>query len=148
MAYLPVALNLNDRRIVIIGGGKVALQKVKSLLKYEATIILYASTILEDLLDLPISCFEEPYSSKFLREADIVYATTDSREVNSAIATDARSIGALVNVVDDPSNCDFVSAAIFAQDDISVAVTSNGKNVKKSVAIRNQIRNQIRDLLE
>ncbi len=145
MAYLPVALNLENRKIVIIGGGKIALQKVRTLLKYDATIELYAREISPEIDKLGISCKIGEYEKSQLIGASIVYGATDSWELNHQISLDARAAGAFVNVIDDPKNCDFVSPAIEQRGDISIAVTSNGKSVKESIATRNQIRELLND---
>ncbi len=76
-----------------------------------------------------------------LEGASIVYGATDSWDLNREIGADGRAIGAIVNVVDDPKNCDFVSPAIHRNGDgMSVAVTSNAKNVRASINLRNKIR--------
>jgi len=145
MAYIPIALNLDNRRVVIIGGGKIAKQKVVTLLKYDASITLYATKILDELKELPIEWHQQSYAPELLEGAHIVYGATDNRVVNAEIAVEARKQGALVNVIDDPANCDFVSPALEKRGDISIAVTSNGKNVRDSIATRNKIRELLND---
>lgn len=145
MAYLPAGVNLKDRRVVIIGGGVVATQKVKTLLKYDAEITLFALEVCDEIKAESVTFHENvAYSASLLEGADIVYGATDKRELNRQIGEDGRKAGALVNVVDDPLNCDFVSPAIHQTEEVSIAVTSNAKNVYSSIVMRNHIR----DLLE
>ncbi len=145
MAYLPVALNLEGRKVVIIGGGTIALQKVRTLLKYDASIFLFAREVSQDIKDTKIEWSEALYDQSQIQGASIVYGATDSRELNEEICRDARAIGAIVNVIDNPQNCDFVSPAIEQRGDISIAVTSNGKSVKDSIKTRNRIRELLDD---
>ncbi len=145
MSYIPVALNLANRNIVIIGGGKVATQKMSTLLKYDASISIFAKKVSKEIRNQNVQWSEVDYSPDLLCDANLVYAATDNPNTNKKIASDARSIGALVNVVDDPSNCDFVSPAIEKRDTISIAVTSNGTSVKESIAMRNKIREMLDD---
>lgn len=74
----------------------------------------------------------------------LIYACTNIRELNQQIKNDAHQLGRLINVVDKPDECDFVSPAIYRNKNISVAVSSNGQNVYKSI----QVRNAIRDFLD
>ena len=70
----------------------------------------------------------------------MVYAATNNHELNKQIRHDGRKSRILVNVVDKPYECDFVSPAVFKQDNITVAVGSNGENVFAAIHWRNQIR--------
>ncbi len=145
MSYLPVGLNLSTHPVVIIGGGVVATQKVKTLLKYEATIAVYALEVCDAIKESGAQWQEGvAYEPSLLEGAGIVYGATDNRALNRQIGADARERGAIVNVVDDPSNCDIVSPALHKEGEISIAVTSNAKNVYSSIGMRNYIR----DLLE
>ncbi len=145
MAYLPVALNLENRKVVIIGGGNIALQKVKTLQKYGADIYLYGREVFEFVRETGVRWEEKSYEKSLIEGASIVYGATDSWDLNREIGDDGRAIGAIVNVVDDPKNCDFVSPAIEQRDDISIAVTSNAKDVRASIAMRNKIREFLND---
>ncbi len=145
MAYLPAGINLSEKRVVIIGGGVVATQKVRVLLQYDAQIDVYALEICDAIKLEKVTLHEGvAFSDDMLEGAHIVYGATDNRTLNQEIGDAARERGALVNVVDDPKNCDFVSPAIHKTEEVSIAVTSNAKNVYSSIAMRNHIR----DLLE
>jgi len=145
MAYLPVALNLENRLVVIIGGGNIALQKVKTLQKYGANIKVYAREVLDIVRETGVTWEEISYHSGLLSGASIVYGATDSWDLNREIGDAGRAIGAIVNVVDDPKNCDFVSPAIHQMGAMSVAVTSNAKDVMSSIRLRNKIREFLDD---
>jgi precorrin-2 dehydrogenase / sirohydrochlorin ferrochelatase len=137
--FLPISVDVSQSRIVMIGGGHVALQKLRRLTLYTENISVCAKEILPDIEALPISCIESVYDPSLLAGARLVYACTDDRELNRQICEDGRKAGALVNAADDPDNCDFVSPAIFRHEEMSVAVSSNGRDVNKSVRWRNQI---------
>ena len=145
MAYLPVALNLENRLVVIIGGGNIALQKVKTLQKYGATLKVYARDVLEIVRETGVDWEEVSYHPGLLEGASIVYGATDSWDLNRTIGADGRKVGAIVNVVDDPKNCDFVSPAIHQVGEMSIAVTSNAKDVRSSINLRNKLREFLND---
>jgi precorrin-2 dehydrogenase / sirohydrochlorin ferrochelatase len=142
-SFMPLCVDVSYARIVIIGGGKVALQKLKYITVYAENIDLYAKEILPEIRALSLNCVEAKYDPSMLRNARLVYACTDDSELNWRICEDGRQMGALINVADDPQNCDFVSPAIFRHQDMSVAISSNGRHVKKSVQWRDAIRKYI-----
>ena len=138
-AFLPICINVAEIKIVMIGGGNVALQKLTTLCLFAKNISVYALDVLPTIKDLPLTFIECEYTKKLLAGAKIVYACTNNRELNRSIGIDAHSFGALVNVADDPDNCDFISPALFNRDEMSVAVSSNGKKAKQSVLWRDAI---------
>ncbi len=70
----------------------------------------------------------------------LVYACTNNPEVNRLIQNDANECGTLVNVVDNRELSDFISPAVIKKDEMTIAVSSNGENVKKSVMWRNRLK--------
>jgi siroheme synthase-like protein len=83
---------------------------------------------------------EKTYERNDLAGAFLVYACTNIKLLNERIYGDCQELGILVNVVDNPLLCDFVSPAIYKNDYLSVAVTSNARDVYKSIEVRNKIK--------
>lgn len=142
MNFLPIAINIENKKILVVGGGKVALQKAKILSQYTNNLTFLAVEFLPELLESFGSCnfIKEKYKKKYLKDFYIVYACTNDEKINKKISKDARKLSILVNICDRPEISDFVSPAIFKKENISIAVTSNATDVKKSVAIRNKIK--------
>ncbi len=143
--FLPVCVNITYKAILIVGGGRVAAQKLKTLLKYTRNVTVCAPDICPEIQTSGIRCLRQKYSPELLDNCDLLYACTNNKNLNRQIAADARKRGILVNTADDPLYCDFISPAIFKQGEMSVAVSSNGKNVKKSVRWRDKFRQIIED---
>ncbi len=141
--FLPVCLNIGSRKIAMVGGGRVAWQKLSTLIQYTGNIRICAPRILPEILHLGLECLEQKYAPSLLAGAVLVFACTDKRELNRRIALDARRLGIPVCTADDPAFCDFVSPAIYKRRNMSVAISSNAKNVCASVAWRNRIRELI-----
>jgi len=139
-SFLPICIDVSYGKIVIIGGGKVALQKLKTILKYSNNVFLYAKEIIPDILILPVICTKEEYNLNQITDALLVYACTNDPKLNLRICEDARRNGSLVNIADDSENSDFISPAIFFHKGMSIAVSSNGLYVKKSIKWRNAIK--------
>ena len=147
-SFMPVCLNVADSRIVIIGGGKVALQKLQTIILFSDKISVYAGTILDEIKKLNVSCHEKEYISEYIEGAMLVYACTDDAALNRRILDDCRKNGTPANIADAPNLCDFISPALFKNGNMSVAVSSNGDDAKKSVAWRNMLRRFLSGVLQ
>ncbi len=138
--FLPVALDITGRKIVIVGGGRVGLHKATILSRFthEATVISPAFRAGFDAL--PFTLVTKRYEPADIRDAFLVYVCTEDEALNSRIKRDAEALGILASVCDNPALCDFISPAIFRAGDICVAVTSNARDVHRSIRIRDRIR--------
>jgi precorrin-2 dehydrogenase/sirohydrochlorin ferrochelatase len=139
MDFLPISLRVSGISIVVIGGGKVAAQKLRVLTRSTARIHVFAKTVCDQIRDMNCTWEERPYDVSLLDGTFLVYACTNDRSINRRIADDARGMGILVNVADDPEACDFVSPAIWFKEPMSVAVSSDATDARRSVAWRNAI---------
>lgn len=138
--FMPIAIDVSDKKVLLIGGGKVAMHKIDSLKNYASNIVVIGKEVVEEIKKLGYQYIEKEYEPSDLEGAVLVYACTNIRQLNHKIKKDAEKLGKLVNVVDKPTECDFVSPAIYRNLYLSVAVSSNGQNVYKSIEVRNKIR--------
>lgn len=143
MTYLPVSINITDKKILLIGGGKVALEKVTSLRRFTSNIHIVSEQADEVIKNSGFKITYKSYNKTDLNDYYIVYACTNNREKNLEIKHDCENLSKLVNIVDNPKLCDFISPAIYKQNNMTVAVSSNGKEVRKSIKWRNEIREVI-----
>jgi precorrin-2 dehydrogenase/sirohydrochlorin ferrochelatase len=141
--YLPVWLDISNKNILIIGGGRIATLKLSALSMFTDNITILALEICEDIQQTGFKKITKEYQPHDLYNYSIVYACTNNRVVNAQIKSDAAKPGILVNVVDDPGLCDFISPAVFKKDYMTIAVSSNGVNVKKAIEWRNKIKHLI-----
>jgi uroporphyrin-III C-methyltransferase/precorrin-2 dehydrogenase/sirohydrochlorin ferrochelatase len=140
MRYLPISIKIEDKKILIIGGGKVALQKVRLLKEFSGNIVVVATQISDEISDIISTCNTKEYEKSDLNGFDIIYACTNNEELNKRISSDSKATGKLVNVADNPELCDFVSPAIYKKDNITVAVGSDARDVKLAIKIRDKIK--------
>ncbi len=138
---MPLAIDVKGKKIVLIGGGRIAWHKIQSLQQYADNVQVVALEVSEQIKNAGISYQEKQYDPSDLRGSTLVYACTNIPELNEKVLNDAHDIGILVNVVDNPSRCDFVSPAIYRKNYLSVAVTSNAQDVYESIELRNRIKN-------
>ena len=138
--YLPINLNIDRQSLLIVGGGKVALHKLESLERFTRNIHVVAPEICEGIRRRAwVTLHERPYRPGDLDGHLLVYAATSVRSVNQQVVSDAAGRPTLVTVADAPAEGDFISPAIYLQDNMSVAVSSNGTDVKASVRWRNAL---------
>lgn len=141
----PVVLNLNQKDCFVVGGGQVALRKVKGLLQAGGLVTVVSPELHPELVALQrqgaIRCHQESYREEFLDEKSyfLAVAATNNREINRRVAEDCRKRRILVNVVDDPARCDFILPAVFQQGKVTVAVSTGGSSPVLARLVRDRI---------
>lgn len=128
MKTYPIMLDLRGKLAVVIGAGPVGLRKVAGLREVGARVLLVARQVSADAVPAGVEIRAEPYRPEILAGAAIVFACTDQPELNTSIAADAHRIGALVNVADVPSECDFYAASVLRDGDVVLAIGSGGSS--------------------
>jgi precorrin-2 dehydrogenase/sirohydrochlorin ferrochelatase len=130
--YYPIALDLHNKRCLVVGGGVIADGKLDALLAAGAVVTVVSPSVLPRIGALAaedrIILHRRPYQPDDLAGAFVVIAATDDRAVNAAVAADARAAGILVNAVDDPPNCDFFAVAVVRRGDLQLGISTNGRS--------------------
>lgn len=137
--FLPVVLNITGKKIVIVGGGRVGLHKATILNRFTQEATVVSPSFREGFEELPFRLVQKEYQVEDIQDAFLVYVCTENEELNARIKHEAERLGVLASVCDNPDLCDFISPAIFKQDNICIAVSSNAKDVHRSIRIRNRI---------
>lgn len=131
MNTFPLFFKLEDRKVLIVGGGDVALRKADLLSRAGACITILApniSTDIQDLLsDSKHELVYENYNKSHMTDARVIIAATDDETLNHQIHADATELNIPVNVVDTPHLCDFIFPAIVDRNPIVIGISSNGK---------------------
>ena len=145
MRYFPMFLDVENKPILVVGGGEVACRKVDSLLRAGANVTLVSPKVapyLKQLVDeSKLHWVQNFYSSHILSKDYLqVWATTDNPSLNHQVYNDAKKLGVLVNVVDDLPYCDFITPSMINRGRIQIAISSGGAS---PVLVRN-----IREKLE
>ena len=123
----PVMLDLSGRRAVVVGGGEVALRKARALADAGASVCVVAPDFLPAFAeDGRLECVAARYEKRHLEGARVVVAATDDEAVNRQVASDARTAGILVNVVDQPELCDFIVPAQVRRGELLIAIATGG----------------------
>ncbi len=142
-SYFPIILSLENRRILVVGGGKVALRKINKMLEAKAEITVTAPQIEPELAELAVNgrikWRQESFKSEQLIGYDLIIAATNEREVNSNVVESARRERILVNSVDEAVYSDFLFPAIIRRGDLLIAVSTSGKSPALARKIRQEL---------
>ena len=143
--FFPVSIDLNNKNILIIGAGKIALRKTETLLNYNCNITVITKDILEEkFLELEksnkIKIFKnQEFEEKFLENIFLVVVATDNETLNKKISQLCMSKNILVNNVTSKDDMNVRFASIYEKNDIQIAISANA-NPKKVVEIKNKIK--------
>ncbi|MDR1121965.1 MAG: bifunctional precorrin-2 dehydrogenase/sirohydrochlorin ferrochelatase [Dysgonamonadaceae bacterium] len=138
-SFLPISINIAGKKILLIGGGNVAFHKASLLLRYTNDVTVIAPEFHAGFDALPFRLIKKKYEPDDLNGAFLVYLCTENEELNVKIKSACENRKILTSVCDNPQLCDFVSPAIYKEDYVSIAVSSNAQNVRQSIAVRDQI---------
>jgi siroheme synthase-like protein len=155
----PVFLKLENLRLLIVGGGNVALEKLNAVLQNSsATKIKIISIDINEKIyekadkNSNIEISRKPYSAGHLEDIDIVIAAVNNVELSEQIRNDAKQKGILINVADKPELCDFYLSSIVKKGNLKIAISTNGKSptIAKRIkeVINNLIPDEVDDVLE
>lgn len=136
----PIALKLAGRTVVVVGGGAVALQKVRTLLPAGAAVTVVSPAFdprLRRLADSgALALRRKRFTPGDLRGAALAIGATDDPDVNRAVFRAARRRRILVNVVDTPDQCDFYVPAVLRRRELAIAISTSGGSPGLSRRIR------------
>ena len=141
--YFPMFIDLTDKKILVVGGGVIALRRIRTMLKFGADICVIAPEFCEELAQMEeegkIMAEHRGYRIGDICGAQIVLAATDDREVNRQIREECRAAGILVNVADDKSLCDFYFPSVVMTDEAVIGINSGGTDPSITKNIRREI---------
>jgi len=149
MKYFPFFIELNNKSILLVGGGEVAERKLDLLLKSNAKVTIVAPELtdyLEGFLkNKNVTYIKETYNSDILEKGNYIFiiAATNDEVINKKIANDAKKYNILVNVVDKPEICDFIFPSILERGPITVAVSTGGSSPVLARMLRTKLETMV-----
>ncbi|CAI8323930.1 MAG: Siroheme synthase [Cellvibrionales bacterium UBA7375] len=139
MDFLPLFHNLNGKRVIVIGGGEIALRKVRLVAEASALITIVAKEYCADLVDIRdsnakkgihnLELITAPYQQQYIEnypDAVLVIAATNDPELNREVSKHAQQAHMLSNVVDDPGYSTVIFPSIVDRSPIQIAISSGG----------------------
>jgi precorrin-2 dehydrogenase/sirohydrochlorin ferrochelatase len=152
MALFPLFVDIKGKKILIIGGGIVALRKIEKLIPFEPDL----KVISKDFHPQTYRFIEEnsipfekrAFSFSDLEGVDIVIVAVDDLDLQKEIFDRTRGKNILVNSVDSPDYCDFIFPAYIKKGDIVIGITTSGNLPGLSAKLRKHIEKTLPEDLE
>lgn len=148
MNRFPLCINLEDKRFLIVGYGRIAKRKLKAISEFTSNIKIITKDPTEEELGKGIEIVNKCFDEKDLEGVDFVITATGSREQDEAIVAACKSRGIPVNAADDRDECDFFLPGIIKRGDLVVSVSTSGKSPAYSRHLREQIEDTIPENIE
>ena len=147
MNCFPMMVRLEGRRVLLVGGGKVALRKAEALTAFGAKIEVCAPRPVPALEALASRVYPA-YEPRLLTGLAFAVAATDDKIFNARVAADCRKAGVPVNSVDAPVDCDFYFPALLTRGDVTVAVSTGGAAPALAAALKGYLARCLPEELE
>ena len=145
-AYFPMFVDISEKEILVVGGGKIAARRIRTLLDFTVHI-----TVITPVLDEKLRQYADLEKFRWVQrkyresditgsdKPDIVLAATGDTEVNAEIGRLCRSLGICVNVADKKEMCDFYFPSIVKTEEVVIGINSGGANPGATKRTREKI---------
>lgn len=146
MKYYPVNLDVQSRRCLVVGGGKVGTRKVMTLLECGAMVTVVSPEATKKLIELAdsksITLKKRHYQTADLVGTFLVIGATDKEELNWRIHVDAERMNKLCNIADRPEACNFILPSVVSQGDLILSISTSGKSPAFAKKLREDLEKQ------
>jgi siroheme synthase-like protein len=147
--FYPVFIDLQDRPVLVVGGGVIAERKVASLLEAGARVTVVSPEVTETLQGQAgssrITLHRRTFISSDVDGACLVVSATDDTAVQVEVASIARAKNIPVNTVDKPELCTFIVPSVLRRGDITIGISTGGKSPSLAAALRSRIDSVLTD---
>jgi precorrin-2 dehydrogenase / sirohydrochlorin ferrochelatase len=143
MALYPIFLKLEGHKVLIVGGGQIAEQKIEGVLRSATDVTVIAPEVRARIAEWAeegrVKHVAEEYRAGMAQGYFLVIAATDSAAVNHAVYAEAKASGALCNAVDDIPYCDFYAPALVSRGDFQIAISTGGNSPALAQRVRKKL---------
>jgi len=147
MPLFPVFLKLEGRRCLVVGAGRIAEEKIESLLRAGGKIEVVAPEATERVRAWArarkIRWQQRTFSLQDLDGKFLVVAATSSPKLHAQIFKRARRLGVLCNSVDDPAHCDFYYGSVVRRGELQIAISTGGRSPALAQRLRKKLEEEI-----
>ena len=150
--YFPMFIDLTDKNVLVVGGGKIAYRRILALLQFTRNINVVSAQTGPEIQELSklgqIRLQMRNVKRSDLADAYLVIAATMDHKLNDDIYRACKEQGIYVNVFSDKEKCDFYFPGVYVQDDITIGITVNGLDQEKAKRISTAIKQALKTAME
>jgi precorrin-2 dehydrogenase/sirohydrochlorin ferrochelatase len=130
MSYFPAFIKLDNKKILLVGGGNIAYEKLTKLLDFTQNIEIISLDFSVEILQLikkhQLSFSKRQYEVGDIKDVAIVVVAVDDIEVQKEIYEESQNFKCLCNAVDSVEYCDFIFPSYIKKDDLTIAISTSG----------------------
>ena len=146
--YFPMFVDLSDKRALVVGAGRIAARRVRTLAVFCGDITVVAPEIAPGLEGPGVTLHKRPFQPSDLEGMDLVLAATDDPTLNADIAAACRARGVPVNVSSDQNLCDFFFPGVAVSGPVVAGVTASGTDHALARRATEAVREALERMLE
>jgi precorrin-2 dehydrogenase/sirohydrochlorin ferrochelatase len=139
----PVNLIVRDRKVVVVGAGRIAARKIEPLLELGAKVEVVAPAVGPEVRAWAdadrLVLHERPFAPNDVSGAWLALTATDDPEVNAAVYAAGEAARIWVNSADDPANCSFTLMSVIRRSDLVISVGTGGRSPALAAHVRRQL---------
>jgi precorrin-2 dehydrogenase/sirohydrochlorin ferrochelatase len=143
MTLYPIFLKLEGHKVLIVGGGAIAEQKIEGVLRSATDVTVIAPRVTQRIIQWAeqrrLKHIVQEYRAGMAEGYFLVIAATDSAAVNHAVYAESKAAGALCNAVDDIPYCDFYAPALVSRGDFQIAISTGGNSPALAQRVRKKL---------
>ncbi|MEA3498758.1 MAG: bifunctional precorrin-2 dehydrogenase/sirohydrochlorin ferrochelatase [Campylobacterota bacterium] len=148
MSYLPTFIKLDNKKVLIVGGGNIATRKLEYLLDFTSNIKVISPQISENMkrtIDENSLLYENRLYNKLdIENFAIVVVAVNDIALQEEIYKEAKLLSnCLVNSVDSVNYCDFIFPSYIKKDDLTIAVSTSGSSPAMAKYLRRYLQKLI-----
>ncbi|MDF1875426.1 bifunctional precorrin-2 dehydrogenase/sirohydrochlorin ferrochelatase [Sulfurimonas sp. SAG-AH-194-I05] len=132
MAYFPAFIKLDEKKVLIVGGGKIAQEKLEKLLDFTSAISLISLDFSPSIMSLiqkhNLHFEKSAYEKGRLEDYAIVIVAVDAISLQEEIFKESKNHNCLCNAVDSVAFCDFIFPSYIKEDDLTIAISTSGSS--------------------
>jgi len=149
MSFFPMFMDMENLKVLVVGGGNIATEKLEKLLDFTKEITVIASEVSIEANTLIkehcLTLYQRAYREGDIQGFDIVIVATDTVDLHKAIYEESRGSRILVNSVDNTEYCDFIFPSYVKKDDLTIAFSTGGASPAFAKHIRRHFEKIIPD---
>ena len=149
MSFFPMFMDMHDLKVLVVGGGHIATEKLEKLVDFTKEITVIAADISSEadrvIREHCLTLYQRTYREGDIQGFDIVIVATDTVDLHQAIYEESRGSRVLVNSVDNTDYCDFIFPSYVKRDDLTIAFSTGGASPAFAKHIRRHFEKIIPD---